>query len=463
MTVLSFPAKPAKTLYFKAISQSQRLRPPAAPSAPARHQPTYRRQAKDNGADLAFVEVGRKRHYLGTFNSPDSIQAYHRLLAELAANGGLLPAPPAEITVVEVAERFVIWAKNYYRKNGEVTAEPSNILLALRPLLDLYGRTPAAEFGPKALKTVRQKLIEQKVTRRYINRHVDRIKRMFKWAVAEELVPSSTYHGLQAVAGLKFGRSDAPEPDPVRPVDEELIDPVKPFVSRQIAAMIDLQMLTGARPGEITIMRPVDLDTSGEVWIYRPSSHKTQHHGHSRIIPLGPKAREVIAPFLGNRPVNAFLFSPAEAEAERNAQRRARRKTPATSGGGPGTRPGRRPRIYLDHYDRAGYARAIARACELAFPLPMDLRPPVLSNKKPMALRDFLLVAPPEKASAIRQWRRDHHWHPHQLRHNYATTVRREHGLEVAQILLGHAKADVTQVYAERDLKRAIEVARKIA
>jgi integrase len=43
-------------------------------------------------------------------------------------------------------------------------------------------------------------------------------------------------------------------------------------------------------------------------------------------------------------------------------------------------------------------------------------------------------------------------WHPNQIRHTYATEVRREHGLEAAQILLGHTYADVTQVYAERDL-----------
>jgi integrase len=48
------------------------------------------------------------------------------------------------------------------------------------------------------------------------------------------------------------------------------------------------------------------------------------------------------------------------------------------------------------------------------------------------------------------------------IRHTYATKVRREHGLEAAQVLLGHSQADVTQIYAERDLAKAIEVAKKI-
>ena len=53
--------------------------------------------------------------------------------------------------------------------------------------------------------------------------------------------------------------------------------------------------------------------------------------------------------------------------------------------------------------------------------------------------------------------------HPHQLRHNYATNVRREYGLEAAQILLGHSSALVTDaVYAERDMSKPIKIARTI-
>ncbi len=55
-----------------------------------------------------------------------------------------------------------------------------------------------------------------------------------------------------------------------------------------------------------------------------------------------------------------------------------------------------------------------------------------------------------------------HRCHPHQLRHNYATRIRKDFGLEAAQILLGHSKADVTQIYAERDMNRAATVAAKI-
>jgi integrase len=47
------------------------------------------------------------------------------------------------------------------------------------------------------------------------------------------------------------------------------------------------------------------------------------------------------------------------------------------------------------------------------------------------------------------------HWTPNQLRHLAATKIRAAYGLEAAQVILGHSKADVTQIYAARDLDKA--------
>ena len=54
------------------------------------------------------------------------------------------------------------------------------------------------------------------------------------------------------------------------------------------------------------------------------------------------------------------------------------------------------------------------------------------------------------------------HWHPHQLRHNRGTEVRQRYGIEAAQVALGHARADVTQVYAEKNLEHAKRIAREM-
>jgi len=55
-----------------------------------------------------------------------------------------------------------------------------------------------------------------------------------------------------------------------------------------------------------------------------------------------------------------------------------------------------------------------------------------------------------------------HRWHPHQLRHNAATNLRREHGVELARIILGHAKVLATQIYAEADRLQAMSVIGKV-
>ena len=49
------------------------------------------------------------------------------------------------------------------------------------------------------------------------------------------------------------------------------------------------------------------------------------------------------------------------------------------------------------------------------------------------------------------------HDDPHQLRHNAATELRKEFGIEAARIILGHRSAAITEVYAERDEQEAIE------
>jgi integrase len=48
------------------------------------------------------------------------------------------------------------------------------------------------------------------------------------------------------------------------------------------------------------------------------------------------------------------------------------------------------------------------------------------------------------------------------LRHTFGTEVRKVEGFEAAQVMLGHSRADVTQVYAERNESLALKIAAKI-
>jgi integrase len=219
-------------------------------------------------------------------------------------------------------------------------------------------------------------------------------------------------------------------------------------------------MLTGARPGEAASITLAQIDRSGSIWLYRPSQHKTQHHGKSRVIAIGPRAQSLLFEFIRiecpicgdrNRPprldsrdgvtcglcadrivgvwnrnevhgLDEPIFSPKVALAEVYADRRATRKSRV-----PPSQKCRKkasPRkTRKDAYDITSYDRAIAAAC---------------------------------KRAGVE------HWHPNQLRHTHATEIRRKYGLEAAQVALGHSQANVTQVYAERDLTLATRIAAEI-
>lgn len=104
------------------------------------------------------------------------------------------------------------------------------------------------------------------------------------------------------------------------PVPIADVEAVKSHVSRLIWALIRLQLYTGARGGELVMLRPIDIDMSREdVWVVSPEDHKTAYVGRKRMIYFGPKAKTLVKQFLVDRSVTAFLFSPQEAESERHA------------------------------------------------------------------------------------------------------------------------------------------------
>jgi hypothetical protein len=156
---------------------------------------------------------------------------------------------PTDVTIDELLLAFVEWAESYYRKADKITGEVTNIRYAIRTVRELYGPTLAREFGPLQLKTVRQAIIETGICRNEVNRRVRIIVRAFKWALAEGMIPPSVHHGLQAVSGLRRGRCDVRETEPVRPVPDAFVDAVRPHVSRRIWAMVELQRLSGMRAG----------------------------------------------------------------------------------------------------------------------------------------------------------------------------------------------------------------------
>lgn len=403
---------------------------------PAGKVPAY---SLHKASGKAVVRLGGKDHYLGPYGSPESHERYERLIAEWRASHARavtqttqLSRPAAALTVNHVLLAYLTHAGAYYvDRHGKPTSELSEVKYSLKPVRNLYGRTPVLDFGPLALKAVREWMLDQDWSRKTVNNRVDRIKRAFRWAVAEELVPPSVYEAMRTVPGLRAGRTRARETAPVKPVPRAFVDAVLPYLGPPVAAMVELQWLTGMRPGEVVIMRACDLDTTGEVWLYRPSDHKTAWRGQERVVPLGPRAQEIVKRFLTTS-TTAYLFSPMNAEAWRNQCRRLQRKTPMTPSQAKRKPKARPKRAKRERYDTSSYRRAIAYAVRAANRQRKEEEPEIPN------------------------------WSPLQLRHSRATDIRRQFGLEAAQVTLGHTRADVTQVYAERDLAAAIRVAKDI-
>ena len=361
----------------------------------------YRRH---KGSGQALVQINGQRIYLGKYGSEQSEERYRRLVARHLQSNEAPPPPSAsaaDLTVNEFIVAYWRFAEGYYVKDGRPTGEHHNIRDALRPLQHAYGSSAINDFRANDLKAVRAAMIDADLSRSVINGRVNRIRRAFKWGVVNDFVEPAVLQRLQAVEPLKRGRTKARESAPVKPVADEHVDAVRPYVSRQVWAMVQLQRLTGMRSGEVTIMRGCDLDMTGSLWLYEPQSHKTDHHGHKRIVEFGPQAQAVIRPFL-KRDVHAYLFQPGEAMAERHARQRKNRKTsvpPCQQRRAMESKRRPRKRSPRDRYSSHSHGRAIAKACKRAG-IP--------------------------------------HWHPHQLRHTFATRIRKDYGLEVARVLLGH-------------------------
>ena len=179
---------------------------------------------------------------------------------------------------------------------------------------------------------------------------------------------------------LRKDVSGARETEPIQPVDDDVVEATLPHLPCLVADMVRLQRLTGARPGEIILLRPADVDRKRDVWRYVPSEHKTEHHGHRRNIFIGPKAQIILLPYL-LRDAEEFCFRPAESERKRRQTRHEARTTPLNCGNRPGTTSRRTVCPTGTRYTNDSYRRAIARACEGAFKTTARLRAKVAGNR----------------------------------------------------------------------------------
>jgi integrase len=381
--------------------------------------PKYRRRA---GRDVAFVEFGGKRHALpGRYGSAESREAYANVIRELARAAPVVLPIATGLAVDELVAAYLDHANVYYDSK-----EYQAFVSVSAPLLNAAADLPVAKFGALSLEKARAAMIALGWSRQYCNKQTNRVRRIFRWGVSKELVPPMVLESLRSLDPLREGRCNAPETPPVTPVDAADVEATVVYCPPVLAAMIRLQRLTGMRSQNLCAIRPMDIDRSLPVWIYRPPRHKGSWRGTELSVFIGPKSQKILKPYL-KRPADKPCFSPRESEAKRNEGRRAAGKAPIRNG---------RPRN--SQYTTDTYRQAVTYAIDRA------------NRKRKKAAEEAGREPPPVIP----------YWHPHQLRHTRATEIRPKYGLEGAQVFLGHANADVTQIYAQRDLELALRIAR---
>ena len=357
-----------------------------------------------------------KTIYLGKYGSPESLAKHNQICAEVLATGHIR-TEVASIGIEELIAKFIADMDIEYTKRD--SREAKQMRRPLRTLVELFPGMPAADLSPLKLVAAQRKWIDKPMSKSTVNMYTGYVLRLYEWATKFEYVPESVWTALQSVGRIKE-RHALKRTKKVKQVDWERVEAIRPHIAPILWDVIQVQWHTGMRAEEVLKMTPGMIDQS--TWAYIMTEHKTDEHVKEKFVFLGPRAREVIAPYLVNRPADKPLFSPKEAQAARYQVMREARKTKvqpsqlSRSKPSPLRTPG-------DEYQNTSYFRAIRTACERA-----GIEP----------------------------------WSSHQLRHTKGTGVRKQFGLEGAQVVLGHKSIKTTEIYAETDMDLAKRIAEEL-
>jgi len=298
-------------------------------------------------------------------------------------------------TVSRLSQAYLTHCKHFYGNHR--TSTTGNIKLSVDALCELCGQVPGDQIKPQHIKQLQQHLIKRGLARSTINSRCMWVRSFCKWCVSEGHFGAEVLVGVQAVQALKRGRSQAREPARRQAVAWCDVEAALPFMSKVLQGMVQLQWHTGARSSSVCLAQTHQFcrDAQYPQLLLWRPRHKTEYLEHELIIPVGPKCQALVGKWLEREP---WCFSPKES---------------CTRG-----KPG-------EHYTKDSYRRAVQRAQEKALAAGVALQ----------------------------------RWCPHQMRHARAQAVREAHGLEAAQAVLGHSSIQATQLYAQKRLTLACQVA----
>ena len=393
--------------------------------------------------NFAYVTVNGKQIYLGKWGTDEAQAAYERFLLNwIKTNRENQPQnqpqpkdPRGGFTVTEMAVAYVA---EYRKRPVKNRSDLKTFIRIANRLADVFPNYEADRFSVRDLETLRDSFQneeftrmgkQQKRSRTYLNKLISRTKTIFSWGSSKEMVSAETVARIKCLQPLRKGLTTAPEPKPRHLIPTEDYKAVLPFLPAYYKDIVEVLHLTGMRPSEICNMKVSEIEKTKNVWIYRPSSHKTAYQGNNRIVPIGKHAQKILKRHLSGRNEDEYVFTPARAMKSCWDAKRAKRKTPV--------QPSQQKRDkehqgkyvkYRDRIDPTTIGRVVSAACKKAL-----------------------------EAKKISQ-----SWTPYDLRHTAITEVRTKYGAETAQHFAGHSNLDTQRFYDHSALAAASKVAEEI-
>lgn len=394
--------------------------------------PAYRMYQPKGRKPIACVDLpttsGKRRVYLGAYDSPASREAYdlaisewyasHRKAAPVAASKRYLQDATGDfVSPAAVAAAFLRHRRHTHRTGFGRFKGKDIVVPALRRFRDGLKFKNAKGMKAIDLELIQTKMVTDGLALATIREYMRFIRLALIHANKSDILPDTVYAMFAKVDRVTESTPNLKPAREVEPVDDATIEATVPHLPRHVSALVKLLRLTGARPKELCTMRVSDINMrhaqAAGCWIFQPKRHKTTHKGKVRIIAFGPLAQAILEPFIrsSNR-LDSYVFSPAASEDERFGELIAAGKVK------------HKPTKELGEcYTARVIRKAIERACRRAG-VPA--------------------------------------WHPYQLRHSAATAIRQQFGIEKAQDALGHSREDMTHRYAAKALANVVEIAKKV-
>ncbi len=264
----------------------------------------------------------------------------------------------------------------------------------------------------------------KKFSRNYLNKLTKMVKRLFKYCAQNDHCTVEQYNKLALIQNLEYGKGGI-ELNARQGVPDSTVEACLPFMQPMIADMVRLQMLSGMRPCELSILTHAQISRPGHiviiprtnrpltpvthdqttVWFYLPVVHKNTARSKPKVICFGPRCQTILAPYLAN-PTSEYIFDGRLLKSRRSTQRRL----PYTS-----------VELYRDEIHRA-----------------------VQRHNK----------AHPD--SPLEDWT------PYQLRHAAAQAYSEAYGRDTAAAVLGHDGLDTISVYVTQELIKASKAAAEL-